>query len=154
VDPKHPQYFAFDSGRFYYPIGQNVSWLPLPAWLFANCFPNTLDTTVFFDPDGPDTFVITEDILAMWLRDSSAQLWPYLPFIQDDPELDRLFQGAIKRQVHCILLDPYANAFYQKHRESPWHTDKTEMHPGIHERKWELDSLAYFLRLSCSCGSR
>jgi hypothetical protein len=28
VDPKHPQYFALDSGRFYYPIGQNVAWLP------------------------------------------------------------------------------------------------------------------------------
>jgi len=118
------------------------------AWLFENCFPNTLDTTVFFDPDGPDTFVITGDILAMWLRDSSAQLWPYLPLIKDDPQLDRLFQGVIKRQIQCILLDPYANAFYQKHRESPWHTDKTEMHPGVHERKWELDSLAYFLRLS------
>ncbi|WP_141734433.1 glycoside hydrolase family 125 protein [Oligoflexus tunisiensis] len=118
------------------------------AWLFENCFPNTLDTTVFFDPDEPDSFIITGDILAMWLRDSSAQIWPYLPLVPEDPILDRLFQGAIHRQVQCLLLDPYANAFYQEARESPWHTDRTEMKPGIHERKWELDNLAYFLRLS------
>jgi meiotically up-regulated gene 157 (Mug157) protein len=118
------------------------------AWLFENCFPNTLDTTVFFEPEGPDTFIITGDILAMWLRDSCAQIWPYLPLMKNDPGLDRLVQGAIRRQVRCILLDPYANAFYQDARSSPWHTDKTEMKAGVHERKWELDSLAYFLRLS------
>lgn len=50
-------------------------------WMFENCFPNTLDTTVRHGlKDGrPDTFVITGDIDAMWLRDSSAQVWPYLP---------------------------------------------------------------------------
>ena len=52
---------------------------PELAWLFENCFPNTLDTTVTFtELDGkPDTFVITGDIHAMWLRDSSAQVWPF-----------------------------------------------------------------------------
>ncbi len=51
------------------------------AWLFGNCFPNTLDTTVDFEMiDGkPDTYVITGDIDAMWLRDSTAQVWPYIP---------------------------------------------------------------------------
>ena len=53
------------------------------GWLFGNCFPNTLDTTVFYsEKDGrPDTYVITGDIDAMWLRDSSAQVYPYLDFI-------------------------------------------------------------------------
>lgn len=49
------------------------------SWMFANCFPNTLDTTVHFrkGSDGkPDTFVYTGDIHAMWLRDSGAQVWP------------------------------------------------------------------------------
>src|SRR6185312_5661783 len=47
------------------------------AWMFGNCFPNTLDTTVEFEVVNgkPDTYVITGDIDAMWLRDSSAQVW-------------------------------------------------------------------------------
>ena len=54
------------------------------AWLFENCFPNTLDTTVDFEiiNGKPDTYVITGDIDAMWLRDSSAQVWPYIPLIK------------------------------------------------------------------------
>ena len=62
---------------------------PELAWMFENCYPNTLDTTVKYnDKDGrPDTFVITGDIDAMWLRDSSAQVWPYLPLIKNDPQL-------------------------------------------------------------------
>src|SRR5689334_22407419 len=62
------------------------------AWLFENCFPNTLDTTVEFENKGgqPDTYVITGDIDAMWLRDSSAQVWPYLQFIKNDKELQQL----------------------------------------------------------------
>ena len=51
---------------------------PELSWLFENCFPNTLDTTVDFEiKDGkPDAFIITGDIDAMWLRDSTAQIWP------------------------------------------------------------------------------
>ena len=58
---------------------------PELAWMFENCFPNTLDTTVRIGQlDGkPDTFVITGDIDAMWLRDSTAQVWPYLPLARD-----------------------------------------------------------------------
>src|SRR4051812_25057245 len=62
---------------------------PELAWLFSNCLPNTLDTTVQFTdgPSAPDTIVITGDIPAMWLRDSSAQVWPYLQFINHDAAL-------------------------------------------------------------------
>src|ERR1044071_7568617 len=62
------------------------------VWLFNNCFPNTLDTTVTYtEKDGkPDTYVITGDIDAMWLRDSSAQVWPYFAFIKEDPKLKQL----------------------------------------------------------------
>lgn len=121
---------------------------PELAWLFQNCLPNTLDTTVHYDAGRPDTFLITGDIDAMWLRDSAAQVWPYLRFINEDAELKNLFVGLIHRQTRCILLDPYANAFYREPVTGEWQTDHTEMKPGVHERKWEMDSLCYFLRLS------
>jgi meiotically up-regulated gene 157 (Mug157) protein len=121
------------------------------AWLFENCFPNTLDTTVDFEvADGkPDTYVITGDIDAMWLRDSTAQVWPYLLLIKEDKDLQQLVAGVINRQVKCITKDPYANAFYKdSSKESEWKSDLTQMQPGIHERKWEIDSLCYPVRLA------
>ena len=122
------------------------------AWLFGNCFPNTLDTTVDFETiNGKhDTYVITGDIDAMWLRDSTAQVWPYIPLCKDDAALRELIKGVINHQVKCILKDPYANAFYKDvNKVSEWKsTDITDMKPGIHERKWEIDSLCYPMRLS------
>jgi len=123
---------------------------PELAWLFGNCFPNTLDTTVRFEETAgaPDTFVITGDIAAMWLRDSSAQVWPYLPLARQDPRLQRLLAGVVRRQTRCILIDPYANAFNDGPKGSEWAHDKTEMRPELHERKWEIDSLCYPVRLA------
>jgi uncharacterized protein len=121
------------------------------AWLFENCFPNTLDTTVDFEiiDNKPDTYVITGDIDAMWLRDSTAQVWPYLAFIKKDADLQQLVAGVINRQTKNILKDPYANAFYKDvNKVSEWKTDLTRMQPGIHERKWEIDSLCYPIRLA------
>ena len=121
------------------------------AWIFENCYPNTLDTTVDYEViDGkPDAFVITGDIDAMWLRDSTAQVWPYMPLIDKDQKIKNLILGLINRQVKCILTDPYANAFYKDlTRISKWSTDIPTPKPGVHERKWEIDSLCYFVRLS------
>ncbi|HTN35566.1 MAG TPA: glycoside hydrolase family 125 protein, partial [Arachidicoccus sp.] len=69
-------------------INQNVGNKEI-AWLFNNCFPNTLDTTVDYSLVGgkPDTFVITGDIDAMWLRDSTAQVTPYLSLCKKDKAL-------------------------------------------------------------------
>ena len=124
------------------------------AWLFTNCFPNTLDTTVqpgTFEGK-PDTVVLTGDIAAMWLRDSSAQVWPYLPLGRKDEALRALLEGVIRRQARCILIDPYANAFMpdlDAGTPLSWSVnDKTEMRRGVGERKWELDSLCYVIRLS------
>jgi hypothetical protein len=121
------------------------------AWMFGNCFPNTLDTTVDFSMvDGrPDTYVITGDIDAMWQRDSAAQVWPYLPLMAEDPQLKQLIAGVINRQTRNVLKDPYANAFYKDaNKTSQWSSDATDMKPGVHERKWEVDSLCYTIRLA------
>jgi meiotically up-regulated gene 157 (Mug157) protein len=124
------------------------------AWLFENCYPNTLDTAVTLaDLDGkPDTFIVTGDIPALWLRDSSAQVWPYLPLARSDETLRRMFRGLIHRHARCILIDPYANAFQRDPRGTQplrWAaTDKTDMKPGVAERKWEIDSLCYAIRLA------
>ncbi|MDE7411020.1 MAG: glycoside hydrolase family 125 protein [Paramuribaculum sp.] len=121
------------------------------AWMFENCFPNTLDTTVHFrlDDEGrPDTFVYTGDIHAMWLRDSGAQVWPYVALANDDPALKSMLEGVIRRQFGSIILDPYANAFNDGSTGGEWQSDITDMIPEVHERKWEIDSLCYPIRLA------
>lgn len=123
---------------------------PKLAWMFENCFPNTLDTTVEFAMKNgkPDTFVITGDIHAMWMRDSSAQVFSYIPFAKQDAQLNLMLEGVIRRQTACILLDPYANAFNKEATGSEWDKDNTKMIPELHERKWEIDSLCYSIRLA------
>lgn len=123
---------------------------PKLAWMFENCFPNTLETTVHYRmKDGkPDTFVYTGDIHAMWLRDSGAQVWPYVQLANKDVELKKMLEGVIRRQFECINIDPYANAFNDGATGSDWMTDMTDMKPELHERKWEIDSLCYPLRLA------
>lgn len=119
--------------------------------LFGRCLTNTLDTTVVFrdHPSEPDTFVITGDIPAMWLRDSAAQVWPYLRFVRDDARLARLVRGVVARHARMVLLDPYANAFTFDETGTTEHAgDLTEMRPGVFERKFEVDSLAYVIRLA------
>ena len=122
-------------------------------WMFENCFPNTLDTTVrHYITDGKDdTLVYTGDIHAMWLRDSGAQVWPYVQFANSDPQLKAMLTGVIRRQFMCINIDPYANAFLDPHDPNPdhqWAKDRTKMRPELHERKWEIDSLCYPIRLA------
>lgn len=126
---------------------------PELARIFENCFPNTLDTTVFTATvqGKPDSYVITGDIDAMWLRDSAAQVWPYLPFAMQDPALHDLLEGVIRRQARLIQLDSYANAFTRDPSVPPlpWAVhDRTQMLPGVAERKWEIDSLCYPVRLA------
>jgi len=127
---------------------------PELAWMFENCYPNTLDTTVEISETAgrADTFIITGDIDAMWLRDSACQVWPYLPLAKDDADLRRMFRGLIGRHARCILIDPYANAFLPDPKSTKalsWAAnDLTEMKPGVAERKWEVDSLCYCIRLA------
>ena len=111
--------------------------------MFENCFPNTIDTTVHFrkGADGKnDTFVYTGDIHAMWLRDSAAQVKPYVKFAKEDPELQKILEGVIAKQAEFVCIDPYANAFNES-ASGVGHQDDTILNDHVWERKYEVDSL-------------
>ena len=131
-------------------VQQLLSGNPRLAWMFANCFPNTLESTVHYRViDGEDdTFVYTGDIPAMWLRDSGAQVWPYVQLANDDPQLKKMLRGVILRQLKCINIDRYANAFNDGPTGAGWQSDATDMQPDVFERKYEIDSLCYPIRLA------
>ena len=122
---------------------------PKLCWMFENCFPNTLETTAHYTNNGDDdTFVYTGDIPAMWLRDSGAQVWPYVKLAKKDEKLRRLVRGTILRQFTLIGIDPYANAFNDGPTGNGWQKDATQMQPNVFERKYEIDSLCYPIRLA------
>ena len=132
--------------------------------LFENCYPNTMDTTVKMVGE-KDTFVITGDIPAMWLRDSTAQVRHYLPVAKQDAEVADCIEGLIRRQFKCIAIDPYANAFNMEPNGRTWpkyareifpnrsedelEVDSTDFEsPWVWERKYEIDSLCYPVQLA------
>ena len=127
---------------------------PKIAWMFENCYPNTLDTTVHFDEGGNagrgDTFIYTGDSPAMWLRDSGAQVWPYVRYAAVDPNMRKMIAGTIIRQFKLICMDPYANAFNDGPTGEGHTDDKTGERPNknVFERKWEIDSHCYPIRLA------
>ena len=124
------------------PAKGQMSAIPGLAEMFENCFLNTLQTTVQQLSDG-QTFVITGDIPAMWLRDSTAQVLHYVRFADGDQEVQRLLEGLIARQMKYILLDPYANAFNLTGDERLGHNDRPLPIRWVWERKYEIDSLCH-----------
>ena len=143
----------FSSAAVEDEISRVVNMLENPRlrWMFSNCYPNTLDTTVHHveSEDGtPDTYVYTGDIPAMWLRDSGAQVWPYVRYVNEDPELREMIAGVINRQFKCICVDPYANAFNVDPVGPANRSDWPAADPYVFERKWELDSHCYPIRLA------
>lgn len=100
-------------------------------------FSKYLETTVHYRTTNgkPDTFVYTGDIHAMWLRDSGAQVWPYIQLASKDPELKKMLEGVIRRQFKCINIDPYANAFNDGAVGGEWMSDLTDMKPELPEKK-------------------
>lgn len=145
------------------------------AKIFENAFPNTLDTTIRWHVDGVKTkapqspllrdrdrwqgaqsFVVTGDIDAEWLRDSTNQLSQYQRLAASSPEISNLLLGAINTQSEYIIQSPYCNAFQppSASRFPPAHNGQDDyVHPTyepsvVFECKYELDSLANFLSLS------
>ena len=117
------------------------------AAMFRNCYTNTIETTVRPQADGT-AFVITGDIGAMWLRDSTAQVRPYIAAAREDGALSRLLEGLVKRQFMYINIDGYANAFNASADGACWVKDDPEQNPWVWERKYEIDSLCYPVQLA------
>ena len=146
------------------------------ARLFENAFPNTLDTTVKWHVDGtevrhdelrrstrdtgswdgPQSFIVTGDINAEWLRDSTNQLLQYQPLAKKDPSIYTLILGAINTQAEFVIKSPYCNAFQPpppSKLKATQNGQQDEVHPAyepsaVFECKYELDSLAAFLSLA------
>ncbi|KAK3991367.1 hypothetical protein QBC44DRAFT_53107 [Cladorrhinum sp. PSN332] len=151
------------------------------ARLFENAFPSTTDTTIRFHTDGkdekikqklrdrkdrevwvedgewegPQSFIITGDILAEWLRDSTNQLKPYQALATKDPAIYTLILGAINTQAEYVIQSPYCNAFQPPPISGlpvSMNGQDDVVHPiyepnVVFECKYELDSLAHFLAL-------
>jgi uncharacterized protein len=155
---------------------------PDMARLFENAFPSTTDTTIKFHTDGndekikqklrsrkardawldegewagPQSFIITGDILAEWLRDSTNQLKPYQALAMKDPAIFNLILGAINTQSEYVIQSPYCNAFQPPPISGlpvSFNGQDDTVHPiyepnVVFECKYELDSLAHFLALA------
>ncbi|PPJ50767.1 hypothetical protein CBER1_07479 [Cercospora berteroae] len=148
------------------------------ARIFENAFPNTIDTTVQWHVDGtekqaesskmqqlflgqtdawkgPQSFIVTGDIQASWLRDSTNQLAQYQPLAKKDKKIENLILGAINTQAEYVIESPYCNAFQPPPPSRLKPSDNGQgdsVHPAyepsqVFECKYELDSLAHFLRL-------
>ena len=142
------------------------------ARIFENAFPNTLDTTVRWHSDGkkkhspqkyhsdgawegPQTFIVTGDINAEWLRDSTNQLAQYQALTKKDEKLYDLILGAVNTQAEYVIESPYCNAFQPpppSGQPVPSNGQDDIVHPAfeasrVFECKYELDSLAHFLAL-------
>lgn len=117
--------------------------------LAKQCFLNTIETTVTQLEDG-SYFVITGDIPAMWLRDSAAQLKPYLKYAKDDENLREILRSVIAKHAFYVNLDPYTNAFNSEVFQHGYtEDDKGDFSSGwIWERKYEVDSLCAAVYLS------
>ncbi|KAF2129547.1 glycoside hydrolase family 125 protein [Dothidotthia symphoricarpi CBS 119687] len=144
------------------------------ARIFENAFPNTLDTTVrwhvdgtvkhkpskrYWDPaawQGPQSFIVTGDINAEWLRDSTNQLAQYQLLAKKDKDIHQLILGAINTQAEYVIGSPYCNAFQPPPPSGlnpTFQSGDDNVHPAyepsfVFECKYELDSLAHFLSLS------
>lgn len=127
------------------------------ARLFENCFPNTLDTTVLWHHNGsdPQSFIVTGDINALWLRDAHKQVQIYSPLAKSDPKIKKLILGLINTQSDFVLSHPYCNAFQpppQSGIDFKFNNENDAVFPRVNlnivfECKYEIDSLASFLAI-------
>lgn len=137
----HVQQFVNKINQLSQPID------PKLGTVFQKTFLNTLETTISDDEQGY-AFILTGDIPAMWQRDSTAQVRPYLALAHEQPAIATLITRVVQRQFFNMAIDPHANAFNETANGHGHQTDQTEMGPWIWERKFEIDSLCYPVQLA------
>ena len=130
---------------FFRKIEERFKDTPGIAAFFCKRFMYTLEKTIRYTDDG-GIFVITGDIPAMWLRDSSCQLEPYFAIARENKDIAEIIVKLVQKQIQYILIDPYANAFNETANGNRWAQDKTKMSDWVWERKYEIDSLCYPIR--------
>lgn len=100
VNPKDRTFVSKVVDKFIDDIKPNFQDKEL-AELFESCYPNTLDTTVYsYTPSSTgdeDTFLITGDITAMWLRDSTNQVLFLLPL--SSRRLSRICGSLVRTSI-------------------------------------------------------
>ncbi|QDP98446.1 glycoside hydrolase family 125 protein [Microlunatus elymi] len=114
--------------------------------LFRSVMADNLPAVAELAADGT-TYLLTGDIPAMWLRDSAAQIRPYLILCGEDPALAETLVGVFRRQVEFIAIDRYANSFKRGTEPSPHAADRSDAPPQVWERKYEIDSLCFPIEL-------
>lgn len=175
----HPKCRTFTSEAVEKVIDDVTSRMKDPdlARLFENAFPSTTDTTIKFHTDGtkkfkkkdtgrsvldggawegPQTFVVTGDITAEWLRDSCNQLSPYMSLAKKDKAIATMILGAVNTQAEYVIQSPYCNAFQPppiSGLKVSYNGQDDYVHPAyeptvVFECKYELDSLGHFLTLA------
>jgi uncharacterized protein len=110
--------------------------------IFARALTETVERTPTVRPDG-SVFVVTGDIPAMWLRDSTTQWQTYLPLLDRAPALVDVLAGVLRSQFAYIRHDPYANAFNDGPTGACHEPGDSSDDPWLWERKYEVDSLAF-----------
>lgn len=119
---------------------------PVITEMFRTVMAENLPAVAELAPDGT-TYLLTGDIPAMWLRDSAAQVRPYLLLCDRDPALADTLVGVFRRQLEFIVIDPYANSFKRGTEPSPHADDRADAPPQVWERKYEIDSLCFPIEL-------
>lgn len=142
IQENRKPYFKHTMEKFFRELREKAGEEQELMDIFQSCYTNTLDTTVKQIEDNT-THVITGDIPAMWLRDSAAQLHPYLFLAKEDERIQETIAGLVRRQFYYICIDPYANAFNDSPSGACWEKDDPDQNPWVWERKFEVDSLCY-----------
>lgn len=122
---------------------------PATTALFHNLLSDALAKATTAEADGT-YFVKTGDIPAMWLRDATFQVLPYVQLIDEIPDLQPILVGVLRRELRYIQHDPYANAFNQTASGAHWSDDESDIPVSdlVWERKFEIDSLCAPLLLA------